>query len=210
MRVAEPPVEFANLLLECEDAVAVLGGRWPDLRPFLRTAVSARAPAILLLQQQVVVESDSPRSVSSAPRDERRPAIAFRPSRSAISDERAREALEIGARAVLQAGISDSALRAAVAASHAGLIVIDSGLVASRESLSPDPRLLPTGRQLTIRERKILSLVASGVSNKGVARTLGVSVNTVKFHLAAAFEKLNAATRAEAVTEAIRRGELSL
>jgi DNA-binding CsgD family transcriptional regulator len=37
-----------------------------------------------------------------------------------------------------------------------------------------------------------------------------VSVNTVKFHLAAAFEKLNAATRAEAVTEAIRRGELTL
>jgi two-component system, NarL family, nitrate/nitrite response regulator NarL len=208
--VAEPPAEFGNLLLECEDAVGVLGGRWPDLRPFLRTAVSAGAPAILVLQQQVVVESDSPRSVSSAPRDERRPAIAFRPSRSAISDERAREALEIGARAVLHAGISDSALRAAVAASHTGLIVIDSGLVASRESLSPDPRLLPTGRRLTIRERKILSLVASGVSNKGVARTLGVSVNTVKFHLAAAFEKLNAATRAEAVTEAIRRGELSL
>jgi two-component system, NarL family, nitrate/nitrite response regulator NarL len=210
VRVAEPPVEFANLLLECEDAVGVLGGRWPDLRPFLRTAVSVRAPAILVLQQQVVVESDSPRSVSSAPRDERRPAVAFRPSRSAISDERAREALEIGARAVLHAGISDAALRAAIAASHTGLIVIDSGLVTFRESLSPEARLLPTGRRLTTRERKILSLVASGVSNKGVARTLGVSVNTVKFHLAAAFEKLNAATRAEAVTEAIRRGELSL
>ena len=210
VRVAEPPVEFANLLLECENAVGVLGGRWPELRPFLRIAVSAKAAAILVLQQQTTVESDSPRSVSSALQDERRPATTFRPSGIEISDKDAREALEMGARAVLRADISESALRAAVAASHAGLIVIDSALEASRESLSPDPRLLPTVRQLTIRERKILSLVASGVSNKGVARTLGVSVNTVKFHLAAAFEKLSAATRAEAVTEAIRRGELSL
>ena len=208
MRVAEPPVEFANLLLECENAVGVLGGRWPELRPFLRTAVSAKAATILVLQPQI--ESDSPMLVSSAPRDERRPAIAYRSSSIAIADERAREALEMGARAVLHADISESALRAAVAASHAGLIVIDSGLEVSRQSPSPAARLLPTVRQLTTRERKILSLVASGVSNKGVARSLGVSVNTVKFHLAAAFEKLNAATRAEAVTEAIRRGELSL
>jgi DNA-binding NarL/FixJ family response regulator len=61
-----------------------------------------------------------------------------------------------------------------------------------------------------MRERKILSLIASGVSNKGIARKLGVSVNTVKFHLTAAFQKLGATTRAEAVTEAIRRGELAL
>jgi DNA-binding NarL/FixJ family response regulator len=66
------------------------------------------------------------------------------------------------------------------------------------------------GRPLTSREREILGLVASGTSNKGIARVLSVSANTVKFHLAAVFDKLNAATRAEAVAEAIRRGELSL
>ena len=63
---------------------------------------------------------------------------------------------------------------------------------------------------MTSREREILALVASGTSNKGIARALAVSANTVKFHLAAVFDKLNAATRAEAVAEAIRRGELSL
>jgi DNA-binding NarL/FixJ family response regulator len=66
------------------------------------------------------------------------------------------------------------------------------------------------GRPLTSREREILGLVASGTSNKGIARSLSVSANTVKFHLAAVFDKLDAATRAEAVAEAIRRGELSL
>jgi DNA-binding NarL/FixJ family response regulator len=94
------------------------------------------------------------------------------------------------------------------------------GVYPSRQSRDRDPNapsrqvegLEPrrSGRPLTSREREILALVASGTSNKGIARALTVSANTVKFHLAAVFDKLNAATRAEAVAEAIRRGELSL
>jgi DNA-binding NarL/FixJ family response regulator len=74
----------------------------------------------------------------------------------------------------------------------------------------PDPTPRRNGRPLTSREREILTLVASGTSNKGIARALAVSANTVKFHLAAVFDKLNASTRAEAVAEAIRRGDISL
>jgi DNA-binding NarL/FixJ family response regulator len=64
--------------------------------------------------------------------------------------------------------------------------------------------------RLTSREREVLTLVAAGVSNKGIARELQVSPNTVKFHIAAILEKLDAATRAEAVVAALRRGELTL
>jgi DNA-binding NarL/FixJ family response regulator len=64
--------------------------------------------------------------------------------------------------------------------------------------------------RLTSREREVLTLVAAGVSNKGIARELQVSPNTVKFHIAAILEKLDAATRAEAVVAALRRGELAL
>jgi DNA-binding NarL/FixJ family response regulator len=64
--------------------------------------------------------------------------------------------------------------------------------------------------RLTSREREVLGLVAAGVSNKAIARALRVSPNTVKFHVAAILAKLDAATRAEAVAEALRRGELSL
>jgi two-component system nitrate/nitrite response regulator NarL len=63
---------------------------------------------------------------------------------------------------------------------------------------------------LTRREREVLALVAGGISNKGIARQLQVSPNTVKFHIAAILDKLDAATRAEAVVAAVRRGELSL
>ncbi len=204
VRVVEAPAEFAPLLFECKDAVVILGGRWPDLQPVLRLAARAKAPAILVLQQP-----------SSTPLKERGQRTALLPTGSgAALDEDAREALAMGARAVLHANISNSALKAAIAAFHAGLIVLDSTLAVRQESLNSDETSHqlshPTRRQLTTRERKILSLVAGGASNKGIARNLGVSVNTVKFHLAAAFGKLKATTRAGAVAEGIRRGELSV
>jgi DNA-binding NarL/FixJ family response regulator len=64
--------------------------------------------------------------------------------------------------------------------------------------------------RLTSREREVLALVATGISNKGIARELQVSPNTVKFHIAAILDKLDASTRAEAVAAALRSGELSL
>jgi two-component system, NarL family, nitrate/nitrite response regulator NarL len=64
--------------------------------------------------------------------------------------------------------------------------------------------------RLTSREREVLALVATGISNKGIARQLLVSPNTVKFHIAAILDKLDASTRAEAVAAAVRNGELSL
>ena len=56
--------------------------------------------------------------------------------------------------------------------------------------------------ELTPRELEVLSLVADGLRNKDIARELGVSEHTVKFHLAAVFGKLGASSR----TEAVRRG----
>jgi DNA-binding NarL/FixJ family response regulator len=64
--------------------------------------------------------------------------------------------------------------------------------------------------RLTAREREVLGLVAAGISNKGIARELQVSPNTVKFHIAAILSKLDAASRAEAVVAALRRGDLTL
>ena len=55
---------------------------------------------------------------------------------------------------------------------------------------------------LTTREREVLELVADGLSNREIARTLEISEHTVKFHLAAIFGKLGVSSR----TEAVRRG----
>ncbi len=55
---------------------------------------------------------------------------------------------------------------------------------------------------LTGQEMKVLAALASGQSNKALARSLGLSPNTIKTHLANLFAKLGAATRTEAVTRA--------
>jgi two-component system, NarL family, nitrate/nitrite response regulator NarL len=59
---------------------------------------------------------------------------------------------------------------------------------------------------LTPREREVLALLAAGASNKSIARALGLSVHTAKFHVASLIEKLGAGGRLEAVAIAIRTG----
>jgi DNA-binding CsgD family transcriptional regulator len=59
---------------------------------------------------------------------------------------------------------------------------------------------------LTGREREVLALLAEGASNKAIARALGVSIHTAKFHVASLTEKLGAKGRVEAVAIAIRSG----
>lgn len=55
---------------------------------------------------------------------------------------------------------------------------------------------------LTGQEMRVLAELASGRANKEIARSLGLSPNTIKTHLANLFAKLGAATRTEAVTRA--------
>jgi len=59
---------------------------------------------------------------------------------------------------------------------------------------------------LTVRETEVLGLVAEGLSNKAIAARLGISDQTVKFHVAAICGKLGAANRTEAARIGIERG----
>lgn len=55
---------------------------------------------------------------------------------------------------------------------------------------------------LTPREHDILQRLASGQSNKELARTLDISPNTIKTHLARLYEKLEVRNRIEAIEKA--------
>jgi DNA-binding NarL/FixJ family response regulator len=63
---------------------------------------------------------------------------------------------------------------------------------------------------LTARETEVLELLAEGLSNKAIAARLGISDQTVKFHVASIGGKLGAANRTEAVRLAVRRGLIAL
>lgn len=66
----------------------------------------------------------------------------------------------------------------------------------------------PQHPHLTVREIEVLQRLAEGASNKAIARQLGISAHTVKFHVTAILEKLGATSRTEAVISAVRQGLL--
>ncbi len=96
-------------------------------------------------------------------------------------------------------GQLDAALRAAVS----GLVVRAPSERAERGFRAAHEMTLPL---LTPREVEVLAAIGQGLSNKEVARRLGISAHTVKFHLEAAFRKLGATSRTEAVAKGLRRG----
>ena len=83
---------------------------------------------------------------------------------------------------------------------------VDGYLVAARAPADDAPLI----EDLTAREVEVLSLVADGLSNKAIGARLGVSDETVKFHLSSIFGKLGASNRTDAVRQALRRGIVPL
>lgn len=114
---------------------------------------------------------------------------------------------------VVDVRVEDPALAEHVAALFAGVPELriagpgeraDIALVEPRAS-APDP-----DTPLTPRETEVLALLAEGASNKAIARRLGVSVHTAKFHVGQLIDKLDATGRTDVVAHAARLGILSL
>jgi DNA-binding NarL/FixJ family response regulator len=215
LEVAELPGALADLLRESEQPLVVVGGTWPAPQPFLRVAVNAGAlPLVLLESSALEAEGEALAMGARGALQSDIPTSSLAAALAAV--DAGLIVLEPSARALL---LSSNRERFAAHSTGVGERPPAEGVDPSRQSRDRDAATSlqgdglesrRSGRPLTTREREILALVASGTSNKGIARALTVSANTVKFHLAAVFDKLNAGTRAEAVAEAIRRGELSL
>lgn len=68
----------------------------------------------------------------------------------------------------------------------------------------------PVGVELSVRELSVVQQVGGGLSNKQIARRLGISEKTVRNHLNRAFGKLGATNRTEAVIIALHAGLLTV
>ena len=68
----------------------------------------------------------------------------------------------------------------------------------------------PSPEAMTPREIEVLELLAEGLPNKLIAERLGISDQTVKFHVGSISGKLGAANRTDAVRRAVRRGLVAL
>lgn len=114
---------------------------------------------------------------------------------------------------VLALEVDDPALAdrlATLLGNIAGLRLAAPGETATATIIARDPRIMPDDIALTQRELDVLALMAEGASNKMIARRLGISVHTVKFHVGSLLDKLDATGRTDAVAHAARRGVIEL
>jgi len=115
-----------------------------------------------------------------------------------------RRALGAGARAVLARDATSAELQVAIDAAELGLTLLGTD---ARSMLRETARTnAPVATDLTEREREVLTLLSSGASNKVIAAKLHISDHTAKFHVGSILAKLDASTRAEAVTIGVRLG----
>lgn len=120
-------------------------------------------------------------------------------------EEPAAAAWALGVRGLLLRQAPVERLLAAIAAVAQGLRVIEPELASGWQPAAavPEP---PLAEPLTPRELEVLQLLAEGLGNKAIARRLGISEHTVKFHLNALMGKLGAQSRTAAVVRATRLG----
>jgi DNA-binding NarL/FixJ family response regulator len=116
---------------------------------------------------------------------------------------------------VLVEDASTGEIAAALVAISRGLVVLPAAIARRLGRVSAiddtgDAGIAPLQETLTAREREVLELVSQGLSNKAIASHLGISGNTVKFHVSSICGKLGASSRTEAVRLGVRRGLVSL
>jgi len=123
--------------------------------------------------------------------------------------DQAVEAWNAGTSAVLSREAAADTLLAALKAAAKGLVVLDPALTSS---LLPSPPRLPDDlkRAPTPRELQVLQLLAEGLTNRAIAIKLDISEHTVKFHVNAILNKLDAQSRTEAVVIATKLGFIVL
>jgi NarL family two-component system response regulator YdfI len=123
------------------------------------------------------------------------------------------DALRAGVHAVLPRDATRDEIIHTIQTVAAGLVVLPAATIARFLAAQPAPARAPTsltGQTLTAREIEVLRMMAEGLGNKMIARQLGISDHTVKFHVGSILTKLNAASRTEAVTIGARQGLIAL
>ena len=122
--------------------------------------------------------------------------------------------LEAGAAGYLLKSARSQVLVEAVRAVHAGESVLHPTIIAKILKYGVQMQAKAAERKaeerLSERELEVLKLAAKGMSNKDIAKELFLSVRTVKAHLSSIFNKVDVASRTEAIVKGVREGWITL
>ena len=122
-------------------------------------------------------------------------------------DESVFAAMRAGALGYVLKGAAPESMIRAIAVVAGGEAIFGAGVATRALNYFSTPRADPTAfPELTPREREVLTLIASGLSNAAIASRLGLAANTVGNHISNIFAKLQVASRAEAIVRARSAG----
>lgn len=122
------------------------------------------------------------------------------------TDERVFGAIRAGAKGYLLKGATSAEIARAVQAMSEGESYLEPRIAAKLVAEVSAPHRF--AGLLTDRQRAVLRLIAAGLSNKQISRSLAISERTVKFHVTSILGKLQVENRAQAVATAVQRGLL--
>lgn len=193
--------------------LCTLFGRYPDIRVVgeAGTAAAAVQQAMRLKPDVVLMDVRLPDgSGVEACREIRAacPATRVLYLTSFEDEETALATVFSGANGYLLKEVGGEALVRAVKAVSQGEPVLDPA--ATRPVLDhmralSIPAAAGEERRLSAQEKRVLTLVSEGKTNKEIAATLGLSSKTIKNYLSNIFHKLNVSRRSQAVAKFVRR-----
>jgi two-component system, NarL family, response regulator LiaR len=117
------------------------------------------------------------------------------------------QAIQAGALSYLLKDVNSEELVTAIRAAYKGERTLAPE--ATQALINAVSRLSTPPNTLSDREKEVLRHVAIGMTNNEIAEEMFISRSTVKYHVSSILTKLNVATRAEAITVAIKRGLVS-
>ncbi|WP_446663760.1 response regulator [Flexivirga sp. B27] len=201
--------ESVAAMLDLSEDISVVGTA-ANGEEAVATAVAERAEVVLMDLNMPVMDGADATSVLS----ERAPDISVLILTTYGDDASIMRALDAGARGYLTKDAGRADIAAAIRTVAGGQAVLDPKVqqqlvrAAMQQSQAPAtgsvPAAPPAG--LTPREQEVLTLIASGLSNRDIAGHLFVSEGTVKTHINNLFAKAGVRDRAAAVTFAFQHG----
>ena len=167
-------------------------------------AVGKHHPDVVLLDLRL---PDRPGLAACRDMLHRRPETRILILTSSTDERHVHEAIAIGARGYLLKENDGASLVAAIKRAAAGHSVLDPSLadqVLSLMKRGPEPAQRDRLAVLSAQERRVLALLAEGLTNKGIGEKLGLTEKTVKNYLSNIFDKLQVTRRTQAAAFYVR------